>query len=266
MPEYGRRAGVLQRILDGAAASDRDQRCRHGIRRRCGPRRGARPAPLVGRTFGRGSRSRAATGRVRNALRRDRHRRWTGGASRGRHHRTGGVAGRPGPHLEGATARRRRHQDYDSDSSPVLRPHPRNRFSAAGIARRGKRARGRAERSGTKTLPSGWLVVPLDFAVSSRFSPRCSRCSSSGCPACAFAGATCGRAHSRLPILFNVGRLAIGLYLGQSATISAYAAAASLSVLLLWLYYSAQIFLFGAEFTWVHAQYRLNAQAKVEAN
>jgi membrane protein len=57
-------------------------------------------------------------------------------------------------------------------------------------------------------------------------------------------------------ILFNVGRLAIGLYLGQAATVSAYAAAASFSVLLLWLYYSAQIFLLGAEFTWVHAQFR----------
>lgn len=56
--------------------------------------------------------------------------------------------------------------------------------------------------------------------------------------------------------LFNIGRLAIGLYLGQSATASAYAAAGSFLVLLLWLYYSAQIFLFGAEFTWVHAKYR----------
>ena len=57
-------------------------------------------------------------------------------------------------------------------------------------------------------------------------------------------------------VLFNLGRLAIGAYLGRSATASAYAAAGSVLVLLLWLYYSAQIFLFGAEFTWVHAKYR----------
>jgi membrane protein len=60
-------------------------------------------------------------------------------------------------------------------------------------------------------------------------------------------------------VLFNVGRLGIGLYLGRSATASAYAAAGSFVVLLLWLYYSAQIFLFGAELTWAHANLRRNA-------
>jgi len=53
-------------------------------------------------------------------------------------------------------------------------------------------------------------------------------------------------------VLFNLGQLGIGLYLGQSSTVSAYAAAGSLLVLLLWLYYSAMIFLYGAEFTWVY--------------
>jgi membrane protein len=57
-------------------------------------------------------------------------------------------------------------------------------------------------------------------------------------------------------VLFNLGRLAIGVYLGRSATASAYAAAGSVLVLLLWLYYSAQIFLFGAEFTWAYAKHR----------
>jgi len=57
-------------------------------------------------------------------------------------------------------------------------------------------------------------------------------------------------------LLFSLGQLGIGFYLGRSATTSAYAAAASLLVLLLWLYYAAQIFLFGAEFTWVYAQRR----------
>ncbi len=50
-------------------------------------------------------------------------------------------------------------------------------------------------------------------------------------------------------ILFNIGKFAIGYYLGKSAFSSVYGAAGSLLVLLLWAYYSAQIFLFGAEFT-----------------
>jgi membrane protein len=50
-------------------------------------------------------------------------------------------------------------------------------------------------------------------------------------------------------ILFDVGRWGIGVYLAHSTQPSAYGAAASFAALLLWLYYSAQIFLFGAEFT-----------------
>ena len=57
-------------------------------------------------------------------------------------------------------------------------------------------------------------------------------------------------------LLFSVGRVAIGLYLGRSAIASAYGAAGALAVLLLWLYYSAQVFLLGAEFTCIHANYR----------
>ncbi|MET0658039.1 MAG: YihY/virulence factor BrkB family protein [Steroidobacteraceae bacterium] len=50
-------------------------------------------------------------------------------------------------------------------------------------------------------------------------------------------------------LLFHVGKWAIGMYLGHSTQPSAFGAAASFVALLLWLYYSAQIFLFGAEFT-----------------
>jgi membrane protein len=50
-------------------------------------------------------------------------------------------------------------------------------------------------------------------------------------------------------ILFNIGKFAIGFYLGKSAFSSIYGAAGALLVLLLWTYYSAQIFLFGAEIT-----------------
>src|SRR5205085_9101107 len=54
-------------------------------------------------------------------------------------------------------------------------------------------------------------------------------------------------------ILFAVGKLLIGLYLGKSSVASSFGAAGSLVVLMLWVYYSAQIFLFGSEFTWVYA-------------
>ena len=50
-------------------------------------------------------------------------------------------------------------------------------------------------------------------------------------------------------VLFNIGRWGIGLYLANSTQASAFGAAASFAALLLWLYYSAQIFLFGAEYT-----------------
>jgi membrane protein len=54
-------------------------------------------------------------------------------------------------------------------------------------------------------------------------------------------------------VLFVIGKWAIGLYLGRSAMASSYGAAGSLVVLLVWIYYSAQILFFGAEFTQVYA-------------
>jgi membrane protein len=53
--------------------------------------------------------------------------------------------------------------------------------------------------------------------------------------------------------LFAVGKFAIGLYIGKSSVASAFGAAGSLAVMMVWVYYSAQIFLLGAEFTWVYA-------------
>jgi hypothetical protein len=55
-------------------------------------------------------------------------------------------------------------------------------------------------------------------------------------------------------LLFTVGKFALGLYLGKGDVGSAYGAAGSLVILLVWVYYSAQIFLFGAEFTQVYAK------------
>jgi membrane protein len=54
-------------------------------------------------------------------------------------------------------------------------------------------------------------------------------------------------------LLFTIGKVAIGFYLGHSALTSAYGAAASLVIFLIWIYYSAQILLFGAELTHVYA-------------
>ena len=54
-------------------------------------------------------------------------------------------------------------------------------------------------------------------------------------------------------VLFEVGKLLIGLYLGKSGVTESFAAAGSLVVLLAWVYYAAQIFLLGAEFTKVYA-------------
>jgi membrane protein len=53
--------------------------------------------------------------------------------------------------------------------------------------------------------------------------------------------------------LFGVGKLLIGLYLGKAAVASMFGAAGSLVVVMVWVYYSALIFLLGAEFTWVYA-------------
>ena len=55
-------------------------------------------------------------------------------------------------------------------------------------------------------------------------------------------------------LLFSLGKIAIGFYLGRSSVGSAYGAAGSLIVLLVWVYYSATIFFFGAELTQVHAR------------
>ncbi|WP_354683708.1 YihY/virulence factor BrkB family protein [Cupriavidus necator] len=55
-------------------------------------------------------------------------------------------------------------------------------------------------------------------------------------------------------LMFTLGKFLIGLYIGKSGVANGYGAAGSLVVLLLWVYYSAQIFLLGAEFTWQYAR------------
>ena len=62
--------------------------------------------------------------------------------------------------------------------------------------------------------------------------------------------------------LFNIGKSLIAWYIGSSAVASSYGAAGGLIVLLLWVYYSAQIFLLGAEFTKIYANRHGSKQRK----
>ena len=55
-------------------------------------------------------------------------------------------------------------------------------------------------------------------------------------------------------LLFTIGRALIGFYLGSTSLASAYGAAGSLVLFLIWLYYSAHVFYFGAEFTCIYSR------------
>lgn len=66
-------------------------------------------------------------------------------------------------------------------------------------------------------------------------------------------------------VLFTIGKTLIGLYLGRSTVASVYGAAGSLIVILLWVYYSAQIVFFGAEFTKVYARRRRAAAPRTRS-
>jgi membrane protein len=63
-------------------------------------------------------------------------------------------------------------------------------------------------------------------------------------------------------LLFSIGKFLIGLYIGKSAVTSGFGAAGSLAVMLVWVYYSAQVFLLGAEFTAVYAHAYGSRQGK----
>jgi membrane protein len=66
--------------------------------------------------------------------------------------------------------------------------------------------------------------------------------------------------------LFTVGKTLIGLYIGSSSVASSYGAAGALVIVLLWIYYSSQIFLLGAEFTKVWASHHGSAEAFAAAS
>jgi membrane protein len=62
--------------------------------------------------------------------------------------------------------------------------------------------------------------------------------------------------------LFEIGKVVIGIYIGKESLDSTYGAAASLVVLLIWVYYSSQIVLLGAEFTHIYARRHGSAKAR----
>lgn len=67
-------------------------------------------------------------------------------------------------------------------------------------------------------------------------------------------------------LLFDIGKALIGWYIGSSSVASSYGAAGGFIVLLLWVYYSAQIFLFEAEFTKIYANTHGSRRAKPVAD
>ena len=94
----------------------------------------------------------------------------------------------------------------------------------------------------TLNILLSYLIVMLMFAMIYKIMPRVR---------IAWRDVWTGAAITSM--LFTVGKYIIGLYIGKSGVSSTFGAAGSLVVILLWVYYSAQIFLLGAEFTWVYA-------------
>lgn len=65
-------------------------------------------------------------------------------------------------------------------------------------------------------------------------------------------------------VLFTIGKFLLGFYLGRASVTSSYGAAGSLVVLLIWVYYSSQLFIFGAEFTRIYACHTAGVCLNVE--
>jgi membrane protein len=88
----------------------------------------------------------------------------------------------------------------------------------------------------------GFALTGLLFAAAYRILPRVK-----------IAWRDVGVGAAATAVLFEGGKFLIGLYLGRAGISSSFGAAGSFIVVLAWVYYSAQIFLLGAEFTWVYA-------------
>ncbi|MEP6672835.1 MAG: YihY/virulence factor BrkB family protein, partial [Chthoniobacter sp.] len=95
----------------------------------------------------------------------------------------------------------------------------------------------------TANIAASFVLVALLFAMIYRFLPDVR-----------LGWKDVGIGAATTALLFTVGKYLIGLYLGQTAVASAFGAAGSFVVLLFWVYYSALISFFGAEFTQVYAR------------
>lgn len=102
---------------------------------------------------------------------------------------------------------------------------------------------------------AGWegLLYVLNFSISFAFTALLSAMIYKFMPRARIAWRDVWVGAAVTALLFEIGKFLIGLYLGKASVASGFGAAGSLVVLLVWVYFSAQIFLLGAEFTWVYS-------------
>ena len=103
------------------------------------------------------------------------------------------------------------------------------------------------------SLGLDWLVQTIDFIVSFLVTTMLFALMYKILPRVKIAWGDVWVGALATALLFTVGKWLVSLYIAKSGMTSSFGAAGSLAVLLLWVYYSAQIFLFGAEFTWLFA-------------
>ena len=150
-----------------------------------------------------------------------------------------------------------RAQGVSPEAGLFVRHDPERRVPAARVARAERRALGvrrRARRDAAgRACPRRccrWSTRWSRWWWSRRSSPPSSRC----CPMPRVAWRDVWVGAAVTAVLFVVGKFLIGLYLGRSNPGQAFGAAGSLAVMLVWIYYSSMILLFGAEFTQAWAE------------
>lgn len=105
----------------------------------------------------------------------------------------------------------------------------------------------------------GWVVIGLEMAVSASILTLLCAATYRILPDVDIAWRDVWLGAAVTTILFLIGRTVIGLYIGRAAVVSRFGAAGSLVAFLIWVYYSAQIYFLGAEFTHVWTQHRLSS-------
>lgn len=98
-----------------------------------------------------------------------------------------------------------------------------------------------------------WILLATDFCISFAVSTALFAMIYKLMPRATIAWRDVGVGAAVTALLFEIGKMLIGLYLGKTGVASGFGAAGSLVVVLVWVYFAAQIFLLGAEFTWTYA-------------